>query len=296
MLQANAGLRAEVDGLSGHVLRGSAETGSNRITFDAQRYKHELNADRVIQSSSDSPKLKSALKKPAKSKSSLHEEPPLFAFGKLDSKREEMGKRKNSIKDSSSSREKLKLRKSWMSPKQMNSSRSEKNSRANSGRVNSGRLGSKNNSFLTKDGALELSKNIDFHYPKVKALRDKQTLRQLLQIATPKKLQSKIKQKHSLMEIETRNSVASKPTSRRKSSKKEKQILGLMAGIVSKKNKEGNPKKLNLSKLSKESSQRESKTPLSSKSKRDKSVSKRGTSRLLIPDTTKHKGKQFQLK
>lgn len=289
-MRADSDLRAEVEALARQIQRGSVETGSNRITFDGHGYKSELQADRAVQSSSDSPKLKSALKKQAKSKSSKTEDHPIFGLGRLDSKREEMGKR-SSIKDSSSSRDKVNLKKSWMSPKNINSSRSDKNSRAASGK-----LASKHNSFLTKDGPGDWQKNIDFQYPKVKALRDKQTLRQLLQIATPKKLQAKVKQKNSAKEIDTKQSVTSKPTSRRKSSKKEKQVLGLMAGIVSKKDKETKPKKLNLSRLSKESSQRESKTPLSSKSKREKSVSKRGTSRLLLAESTKHRGKQFHLK
>lgn len=207
-----------------------------------------------------------------------------------------MGKRKSSIKDSSSSRDKVKLKKSWMSPKNLTSSRSEKNSKSNTGRLNSGKLKSKNSSLLGKEDA-DWSKNIDIKFPNVKkVLKDKQTLRQLLQNATPKKIQLKSKQKSSTKEIDTKNSVLSKPTSRRKSSKKEKQILGLMAGLVSKKEKEPKHTKLNLSKISKDSSQRESKTPLSTKSKREKSASKRGTSRLLLPESSKQKGKQFQLK
>lgn len=265
----------------------SVETGSNRITFDNHNYPDQILKVGDIVQSEDSPKLKSALKKSSKRQLSDRVEKPFLPLQRQDSKKEEMRRKSQSIKDSSSSRERVKSKKSWISQNNLNSSRSAKHSRENSGK-----LGSKNNSFFTKDGLNELAKYVALQLPKVKTVKDKQTLRQLLtQGSTPKKIASK----KSLKEQDTKHSVISKPTSRRKSSKKEKQILGLMAGIISKKEKD-KPKKLNLSKISKEASFKEAKTPKSTKSKRDKSVTRRdksvpkkGTNKLLIPDTVKNK-------
>jgi hypothetical protein len=282
-LNENKALKNQVSSLSRALRLVSAETGSNKIELEAAK---DFAGD--MGRSDDTPKLKSALKKSARAMDDFRPRstpPALKLPSRRDSRREEMAVKRNSIKDSSSSDRRDRVKPEWATPKYITSKASAAGSRGRSANFDS-----KDNSFATKDKELDFSKNLDFGYPKNKVLREQ---RQAVQIATPKKNNTSIlRSKKSLKEVEPRNLTHSKPVSTAKDTSKEKRILGLMAAIGSKRAKDEKPKKLNLSRVSKDSSFKDSKTPMSAKSKKDKSVPRKGTAKMVIPDSSKVKTKQ----
>lgn len=261
----------------------SVETGSNKIDFEAAK---DLAGE--IGRSNDTPKLKSALKKsvrgfedPRAKSTSPAKVLPL----KKDYKRQEIDVRRNSIKDSSSSDGKDRIKPGWATPKYPKPKEYLVGSRGRSANVDS-----KDNSFATNNRELEWARNSDFGYPKNKTLKER---KQSVQVVTPKKIEtSGLKSKKSLKEIVTKNLLRNKPATSRKDTNEEKKILSLMAAFASKRGKEDKPKKLNLSRLSKDSSFKDSKTPKSTKSKKDKSASKKGKQKIGMPESSKSKTKK----